>query len=142
LLPFQIPILRAEEVEGAVDVEGVGVQVEVAMVVMVDMETKVGTAKVVDIMIIKVDMIIKEGMVVDMATTKADMETIKVLNGIGTILSLICSMLQMVTYIYLLNQKMVDIEAEGVCMEEATIITVVARCHILVLLNALLKLMF
>jgi hypothetical protein len=117
LLPFQIPILGAEEVEGAVDVEGVGVQVEVAMVVMVDMETKVGTAKVVDIMIIKVDMIIKEGMVVDMATTKADMETIKVLNGIGTILSLICSMLQMVTYIYLLNQKMVDIEAEGVCMK-------------------------
>jgi hypothetical protein len=34
----------------------------------------------------------------------------------------------------------VDIEAEGVCVEEATIITVVVRCHILVLLNALLKL--
>jgi hypothetical protein len=47
----------------------------------------------------------------------------------------------MVTCIYLLNQKMVDIEAEGVCVEEATIITVVVRCHILVLLNALLKLM-
>jgi hypothetical protein len=46
----------------------------------------------------------------------------------------------MVTCIYLLNQKMVDIEAEGVCVEEATIITVVVRCHILVLLNALLKL--
>jgi hypothetical protein len=118
-----------EEVEGAVDVEGVGVEEA-----MVDMETKEGTTKV--------DMIIKEGMVVDMATTKADMETIKVLNGIGTIVSLICSMLKMVTYIYLLNQKMVDIEAEEVCMEEATIITVVVCCHILVLLNALLKLMF
>jgi hypothetical protein len=58
-----------EEVEGAVDVEGVGVEEA-----MVDMETKEGTTKV--------DMIIKEGMVVDMATTKADMETIKVLNGI------------------------------------------------------------
>jgi hypothetical protein len=73
-------MLGAEEVEGAMDVEGAGV--EEAMVVMVDMETKEGTTKVVDIMIIKVDMIIKEGMVVDMATTKADMHTIKVLNGI------------------------------------------------------------
>jgi hypothetical protein len=68
-------MLGAEEVEGAVDMEGVGV--EEAMLVMVDMETKEGTTKV-DM----VDMIIKEGMVVDMATTKADMETIKVLNGI------------------------------------------------------------
>uniref|UniRef100_A0A0D9VYP3 DNA/RNA-binding protein Alba-like domain-containing protein n=1 Tax=Leersia perrieri TaxID=77586 RepID=A0A0D9VYP3_9ORYZ len=75
--------------EGAVDVEGVGV--EEAMVVMADMETiKVGTTKVVGTMITKVGMvamIIREGMVamiikggmavVDMATTKADMETTK-----------------------------------------------------------------
>jgi hypothetical protein len=79
--------------EGGVDVEGVGV--EEVMVVMVDMETiKVGTTKVVGTMITKVGMvamIIREDMVamiikgdmvvVDMATTKADMETTKVLEG-------------------------------------------------------------
>ncbi|TVU45183.1 hypothetical protein EJB05_04658, partial [Eragrostis curvula] len=102
IVAWQIPMLGVE-VEGAVDVEGVGV--EEAMVVMVDMETTKGaTTKAVDTMIIKVDMadmIIKAGMVVvDMATTKADMETTK---------------------------KMVDIaEAEVVCVEEETIITVVA----------------
>jgi hypothetical protein len=72
-----------EAEEGAEDVEGVGV--EEAMVVMVDMETtKVGTIRVAGIMIIKVGMaamIIKVGMVVDMATTKADMETTMVLNS-------------------------------------------------------------
>lgn len=92
----------AEAEEGAVAVEGVGV--EVAMVVMVDMETtKVATTKVVGIMIIKADMavmIIKVGMVVDMATTKADMEAIK---------------------------KMMDItEDEVVCEEEAIGVTVEA----------------
>ena len=70
--------------EGAVDVEGVGV--EEAMVVMVDMETtKVGTIRVAVIMIIKVGMaamIIKAGMVVDMATTKVGMETTKVRNPV------------------------------------------------------------
>ncbi|TVU45212.1 hypothetical protein EJB05_04688, partial [Eragrostis curvula] len=103
IVAWQIPMLGVE-VEGAVDVEGVGV--EEAMVVMVDMETTKGaTTKAVDTMIIKVDMadmIIKAGMVVvDMATTKADMETTK---------------------------KMVAIaEAEVVCVEEETIITVVAN---------------
>jgi len=79
--------------EGAVDVEGAGV--EEAMVVMVDMETtKVGTIRVAGIMIIKVGMaamiikvgmeamIIKAGMVVDMATTKVGMETTKVRNPV------------------------------------------------------------
>ena len=74
--------------EGAVDVEGAGV--EEAMVVMVDMETtKVGTIRVAGIMIIKVgmaDMIIKAGMVVDTATTKADMETTKVQNPVFILL--------------------------------------------------------
>ena len=57
--------------EGAVYVEGVGV--EEAMGVTVDMETiKVGTIRVAVIMIIKV------GMVVDMATTMEGMETTKV----------------------------------------------------------------
>jgi len=79
-----------EAEEGAVDVEGVGVEEA-----MVDMETtKVGTIRVAVIMIIKVGMaamiikvgmeamIIKVGMVVDMATTKADMETTKVRNPV------------------------------------------------------------
>ena len=86
-------MLGVEVEEEAVDVEGVGV--EEAMVVMVDMETtKVGTIRVAVIMIIKVGMaamiikvgmeamIIKVGMVVDMATTKADMETTKVRNPV------------------------------------------------------------
>jgi len=80
-----------EEEGGAVGVEGVGV--EVAMVVMVDMETtKVAITKVVGTMTIKADMVamtIKAGMVVDMATTKADTETIKVLNGVLVQISLI-----------------------------------------------------
>ncbi|CAN6286917.1 unnamed protein product [Urochloa humidicola] len=78
-LSMKTPMHGVEAEEGVVDVEGAGV--EEAMVVMVDMETtKVGTIRVVGIMIIKVDMaamIIKVGMVVDMATTKADMETTK-----------------------------------------------------------------
>jgi len=82
-------MLGVEVEEEAVDVEGVGV--EEAMVVMVDMETtKVGTIRVAVIMIIKVGMaamiikvgmeamIIKVGMVVDMATTMEGMETTKV----------------------------------------------------------------
>jgi hypothetical protein len=80
-----------EEEGGAVGVEGVGV--EVAMVVMVAMETtKVAITKAVGIMTIKVDMVamtIKVGMVVDMATTKADTETIKVLNCVLVQISLI-----------------------------------------------------
>lgn len=80
-----------EEEGEAVGVEGVGV--EVAMVVMVDMETtKVAITKVVGIMTIKVGMVamtIKVGMVVDMATTKADTGTIKVLNGVLVQISLI-----------------------------------------------------
>lgn len=62
---------EVEAEEGAVDVEGVGV--EEAMAGMVDMgTTKVVTIRVAGIMTIKV------GMVVDMAITKADMETTKV----------------------------------------------------------------
>jgi hypothetical protein len=81
-------------------VEGAGV--EVATVAMVDMETtKVAIIRVVGIMTIKVvimamiikadivDMIIKVGMVVDMAITKADMGTIKVLNDVLVQISLI-----------------------------------------------------
>ena len=74
-----------EAEEGAVDVEGVGVEEA-----MVDMETtKVGTIRVAVIMIIKVGMaamIIKAGMVVDTATTKADMETTKVPNPVFILL--------------------------------------------------------
>ena len=74
-----------EAEEGAVDVEGVGVEEA-----MVDMETtKVGTIRVAGIMIIKVGMaamIIKAGMVVDTATTKADMETTKVPNPVFILL--------------------------------------------------------
>jgi hypothetical protein len=68
-----------EAEEGAVDVEGVGAEEVTA--VMVDMETTKDIIRV-GIMIIRVVgiMIIKAGMVVDMATTKADMETTKVLN--------------------------------------------------------------
>ena len=108
-LIMKTPMCGVVAEEGAVDVEGVGV--EEVMVDMVDMETtkvgmettkvgitKVATTKVVGTMIIKVDMIIKAGMVVDMATTKADMETTK---------------------------KMVDITEDGVvCAEEAIGITV------------------
>ena len=74
-------MLGVEVEEEAVDVEGVGV--EEAMVVMET--TKVGTIRVAVIMIIKVGMaamIIKAGMVVDTATTKADMETTKVRNPV------------------------------------------------------------
>lgn len=84
-LSMKTPMHEVEAEEGAVDVEGVGV--EEVMAVMVDMETtKVGTIRVVGIMIIKVGMaamIIKAGMVVDMATTKADMETTKKMVGIA-----------------------------------------------------------
>jgi hypothetical protein len=68
-----------EAEEGAVDVEGVGAEEVTA--VMVDMETTKDIIRV-GIMIIRVVgiMIIKAGMVVDMATTKADMETTKVLS--------------------------------------------------------------
>ena len=88
-----------------VEEEGVGVEgagVEVATVAMVDMETtKVAIIRVVGIMTIKVEimamiiktdivaMIIKVGMVVDMAITKADMGTIKVLNDVLVQISLI-----------------------------------------------------
>lgn len=75
---------EVEAEEGAVDVEGVGV--EEAMAGMVDMgTTKVVTIRVAGIMTIKVGMAamtIKVGMVVDMAITKADMETTKVLNAV------------------------------------------------------------
>lgn len=97
------PMHGVEEEGGAVGVEGVGV--EVAMGVMVAMETtKVAITKAVGIMTIKVDMVamtIKVGMVVDMATTTADTETIK---------------------------KMVDITEgeEVVCEEEAIGVTVEA----------------
>lgn len=88
-LIMKTPMSGVVAEEGGVDVEGVGV--EEVMVVMVDMETiKVGTTKVVGTMITKVGMvamIIREDMVamiikgdmvvVDMATTKADMETTK-----------------------------------------------------------------
>nr|CAB3493325.1 unnamed protein product [Digitaria exilis] len=81
-LSMKTPMHEVEAEEGAVDVEGVGV--EEAMAVMVD-TTKVVTIRVVGIMIIKVGMAamtIKVGMVVDMATTKADMETTKKMVGI------------------------------------------------------------
>lgn len=74
---------EVEAEEGAVDVEGVGV--EEAMAGMVDMgTTKVVTIRVAGIMTIRAAgiMTIKVGMVVDMAITKADMETTKVLNAV------------------------------------------------------------
>nr|CAB3498299.1 unnamed protein product [Digitaria exilis] len=82
-LSMKTPMHEVEAEEGVVDVEGVGV--EEAMAGMVD-TTKVVTIRVVGIMIIKVGMAamtIKVGMVVDMATTKADMETTKKMVGIA-----------------------------------------------------------
>lgn len=68
---------EVEAEEGAVDVEGDGVEEAMAGMVTI----KVVTIRVAGIMTIKVGMAamtIKVGMVVDMAITKADMETTKV----------------------------------------------------------------